>query len=199
MSRKPAAGERRRQILDAFGACINEKPYDAIGIRELAERSGIPYSSLYYYYKNKEEILLSYISERFHEYYDLLKIWYEQIPADFKAPTLREFLPLWAQYAGADLAASDANSATSSSMCGFWGMCSQNPNVQEIIEKEYDQYYELMERAFEKCGFHPDNPRLMAVLLMGMVDGMYIQRQVFPRTLPPDIYINYLADMMAER
>jgi AcrR family transcriptional regulator len=56
---KKDADDRRDEIIEAAGILMNRKGYRGISTQEIADRGGIDKSTLFYYYKNKEEILLS--------------------------------------------------------------------------------------------------------------------------------------------
>ena len=49
--------KRSKEILDAAARLFGENGYDATGIRDIAKAVGINSASLYYHYKNKDEIL----------------------------------------------------------------------------------------------------------------------------------------------
>lgn len=51
----------RQQILMAFQDCIDEKPLMNITLRDIAQRAGMPHSKLLYYFKNKKELIMSYV------------------------------------------------------------------------------------------------------------------------------------------
>lgn len=51
----------RMDILMAFQACIEEKPLTNITLRDIAQKARMPHSKLLYYFKNKEELILSYV------------------------------------------------------------------------------------------------------------------------------------------
>lgn len=51
----------RMDILMALQDCIEEKPLTNITLRDIAQKAGMPHSKLLYYFKNKEELILSYV------------------------------------------------------------------------------------------------------------------------------------------
>src|SRR5258708_33021010 len=52
-----AAAGRRDQILEAVLACLGEGGFDAVSMRAVAHRAGVPLGSLHYYFRSKEEMV----------------------------------------------------------------------------------------------------------------------------------------------
>ena len=50
----------KTNILMAFQNCIEEKPLTSITLRDIAEKVGMSHSNLLYYFKNKNELVVSY-------------------------------------------------------------------------------------------------------------------------------------------
>lgn len=53
--------ERRNKILEGLNRCLLEKHFNETSIKEIAKAAGVNHGLLHYYFKNKEDILLSYI------------------------------------------------------------------------------------------------------------------------------------------
>lgn len=51
----------KTSILMAFQECINEKPFTNITLRDIAQKAGMPHSKLMYYFKNKDDLFISYV------------------------------------------------------------------------------------------------------------------------------------------
>ena len=47
----------KEKILDAATALLAEKSFNEISLSEIAKKSGVSKGSVYYYYKNKDDIL----------------------------------------------------------------------------------------------------------------------------------------------
>jgi AcrR family transcriptional regulator len=81
MNRSPAAHGRRRaggpvpmsdQILTTAAELFSRQGYHAVGIRELADAVGLSTSTLYHYYRTKQEILFAIIDRFLHEFAEKL-------------------------------------------------------------------------------------------------------------------------------
>ena len=53
--------EKRIQILEGLKRCLLEKPFNETSIKDIAREAGVNHGLLHYYFKSKEEILLSFI------------------------------------------------------------------------------------------------------------------------------------------
>ncbi|MGL4370828.1 MAG: TetR/AcrR family transcriptional regulator [Spirochaetota bacterium] len=53
--------EIRLKIITAFQECIYEKPLAAISMRDIASKADMSHQKMLYYFKNKEELIYSYI------------------------------------------------------------------------------------------------------------------------------------------
>ncbi|CAM5470182.1 hypothetical protein GCM10010329_31270 [Streptomyces spiroverticillatus] len=62
-SRRPAA-ETRARILQVAVELFTEKGYEATSVRDISEALDLTKSSLYYHFRNKEDILASLMAER---------------------------------------------------------------------------------------------------------------------------------------
>ncbi len=51
----------RKQILLAFQRCIEKKPIDRIMLRDIAAEAGMSHPKLLNYFKNKDELILTYV------------------------------------------------------------------------------------------------------------------------------------------
>ena len=53
--------EIRMQILKALQRCIENKPFNQIPLRDIAAEAGMSHAKLLYYFKNKDELIISYV------------------------------------------------------------------------------------------------------------------------------------------
>jgi TetR/AcrR family transcriptional regulator len=89
--RKREKDLRRELVMDTAIAFYNEEGYNAITMEKIAERCEISRASLYLYFKNKDEILISAIVNHTEYFTDLLQNLYDN-REQFKDRLLEE---LW--------------------------------------------------------------------------------------------------------
>jgi AcrR family transcriptional regulator len=67
--RRRADGEEsRRRILDAAAEIAGERGYDGTSIAAVSARSGLPASSIYWYFANKDELIAAVIERSFERW-----------------------------------------------------------------------------------------------------------------------------------
>ena len=71
--RTRANGEASRErILDAAAEIAGERGYEGTSINLVSERSGLPASSIYWHFTNKDELIAAVIDRSFHTWVDSL-------------------------------------------------------------------------------------------------------------------------------
>ena len=92
MGRKSVAAEKRVQIVEAFCDCIVDLGIDAASMGEVASRVGIDRSTMHYYYKTREALVVEASQHIASFYVDRIVASVSKLnPAD-KARSLIEFL-----------------------------------------------------------------------------------------------------------
>jgi len=72
--RRRANGEASRQrILDAAAEVAGERGYEGTSINLVSERSGLPASSIYWHFRNKDELIAAVIDRSFSDWAETLK------------------------------------------------------------------------------------------------------------------------------
>lgn len=64
--------DTKQKILDAAVDLISEKGYHNVAVREICERAGVTKPVLYYYFKDKEDVLAELIREGNRRFHDLI-------------------------------------------------------------------------------------------------------------------------------
>jgi AcrR family transcriptional regulator len=62
----------RRQILDAAAEIASEHGYHGTSINAVSKRSGLPTSSIYWHFENKEDLLTAVINDSYEQWLDKL-------------------------------------------------------------------------------------------------------------------------------
>ena len=85
MPRINRSEEKRKDILEAFGRCMANLPFDQIGIREIAAEAGIPTGSINYYFHGKKELLLKYYENLLSGYRIRVENWAHSMPENISS------------------------------------------------------------------------------------------------------------------
>lgn len=91
-ARRQQHGEQSRQrILDATVEIASERGYEGTSIGLVSERSGLPRSSIYWHFRDKDHLLAAVIERSFHLWRErLLKAWSGRTPGLDRGTRLRE-------------------------------------------------------------------------------------------------------------
>jgi AcrR family transcriptional regulator len=72
-----ARHERRNTFLATAVELFDERPYEAITMSEVAERTGLAKGTAYLYFDSKEDLFLTVAEEQLREWFDALDAWLE--------------------------------------------------------------------------------------------------------------------------
>jgi AcrR family transcriptional regulator len=85
LPRTSAGGEASRQrILDAAAEIARERGYEGTSINRVSERSGLPASSIYWHFKDKDQLIAAVIDRSFTAWVEALTI-VPDLPVDVSA------------------------------------------------------------------------------------------------------------------
>jgi len=82
----------REKILKCATELLREKSFNEISLSEIAARAGVTKGSVYYYYKNKDDILYEIADGYLQQMYDELIAWVENKDKDTSLPRLLYFV-----------------------------------------------------------------------------------------------------------
>ncbi|PAQ16037.1 TetR family transcriptional regulator [Bacillaceae bacterium SAOS 7] len=77
MKRKRESSEIKKEIIDAARQLFLDEGYQHVSMRKIASKIGYTPTTIYIYFKNKEEILLHLLEEGYGLFYHELKIAYD--------------------------------------------------------------------------------------------------------------------------
>lgn len=74
--RKRAHGEESKQrILDAAAEIAGERGYEGTSIALVSERSGLPASSIYWHFEDKDQLIAAVIERTFNRWLEGMRVW----------------------------------------------------------------------------------------------------------------------------
>lgn len=82
----------KEKILAAATALLKEKSFNEVSLSEIAKKSGVSKGSVYYYYKNKDDILYDIADGYLQQMYDELIAWVENKEKDTSLPRLLRYV-----------------------------------------------------------------------------------------------------------
>jgi len=78
--RRANGEESRRRILDAAAEIAGERGYDGASIAQVSARAGLPASSIYWHFKDKDELIAAVIERSFEQWLRAFDEHDEQVP-----------------------------------------------------------------------------------------------------------------------
>jgi TetR/AcrR family fatty acid metabolism transcriptional regulator len=179
-----ARAERRRQILDAAVRVFAEKGHEAIRIQDVADQAGVAYGLVYHYFGTKDALLKTVFDENWAIFAEVV----DRITSSDRSP----------------------EDAVRAVLDYAFGALDAFPDRMKVILLEYGRHARLggalshpdvarvvacLERTFvasaEQGALVPDaNPRALAVLFLGALEGAIVATLAAPRaapTEPPDL------------
>lgn len=162
MSRQPATADRRTEILKSAAAAFRRRGYHGASVDEIASALEMTKGNLYYYFKNKEEILFAC-----HEYsLDKLLALMEDVEAESTSPEekLRRLMLAFVHLILDDLHGT-ALTLDPEAL--------SPPLLKRVIVKR-DQFdrgiRSIIQSGMDQGVFKPGNPKMIEFAMMGAVN-----------------------------
>lgn len=130
----------RTSILMAFQECIEEKPLTNITLRDIAQKADMPHSKLLYYFKNKDDLLMSYVRYTQDYFSDKCVEWFMENPREKYASNLA-YLNAFMQYVAEGKAGENRPNATTQT----YVLAHYNDEVRKLVQDEFRAWRTTME------------------------------------------------------
>lgn len=191
----PKDEDRRQQILDAAQKVFAAKGFDGASIKDLAKAAKISPGLLYWYFKDKTDLLVSLLTER-------IEMGFGQLPGNvsFDAPP-EEFLPQFASFY-ISLFEQPMNTAL------FKVMITNTPSfptairrVQSgVINRVLGTLQSYFQRQIELGRMRPCDTGMVTRTFMGSVVAFLLLRHVLQdervRELSVEMFVNGITDVV---
>lgn len=158
----------RISILMAFQDCIEEKPLTNITLRDIAQKAGMPHSKLLYYFKNKEELLTSYVEYTQDFFSDKCVEWFLENPRE-RFDSNPEYLNAFMQYVAEGKSGENRPNATTQT----YVLAHYNEEVRKLVQKEFRTWRTIMEYCL-KAIYGEEVGTKEAETMMILISGTFI-------------------------
>lgn len=159
-SPKLPAGERREQLLKAAHELFLKKGYRATGTDEIARKAGVTKGALYFHFKSKEDILLTFVHEIIEGHMKALQelegtklspadllVAFRKIDEQMPLPEARRNLSMLAEVV-------------------------QVPRCRKLINAAYERSVEIMSECLDPGYGNPEQRRRLVELSHALYDGI---------------------------
>jgi len=186
---------RRLELIEATIECLKRFGHEGLSIRRIAAQAGVSIGLINHHFPNKNELVAQAYVHFNSEIFGKLRLAVEQAPrvarkrlsaflrASFSPPSLdQDVLAVWVV---------------------FWGMHRHSREIQRVHEQAYGGYlalvHELLEAAHEEGERFALGLRLSAIGLTALLDGLWLEWCLNPRTFAPEEAIALCEGWIARR
>ncbi|MCC6765124.1 MAG: TetR/AcrR family transcriptional regulator [Deltaproteobacteria bacterium] len=176
--RKRAHGEESRQrILDAAAEIAGERGYDGTSIALVSERSGLPASSIYWHFEDKDRLIAAVIERSFGRWLEGMRAWTPSRPGTTREELLKSAVE---STANALIAAPDFL------RLGLMLALDRRPDevsARTMYLQVRDQAYRQLLVTFDSLfggELDADGVRDLVILTMAGGDGLFIAHEIDP-------------------
>jgi len=147
MPNKSMQKERKVQILEALHNCLLTKPYKDISTRDIATMANVNQGILYYFFKDKEDILIQYIDYVLDSYVKRFVDWLGQMPINNQ--TESTLLEEASEFLRREIL---FNREISIIFIELWSLAGSNARVKAKLKSVYRQWEEIMTAVMVQYG-----------------------------------------------
>jgi TetR/AcrR family transcriptional regulator, transcriptional repressor of bet genes len=161
---------KKNKIINATFKCIYEQGINGINMRAIAAEAKVNQATVYYYFGNKEKLLI-----------EVMKVLFDRVIYDIKK-----------RYKATDPPLKKLEDFFDSGKCfienqkemfvvfiDFWSLSIRNPDMQEMFSKLYGKMYEvcgsILQEGIEKGVFKSHRVDTMAHFIVAYVEGLGLQ------------------------
>jgi AcrR family transcriptional regulator len=180
--RRHAQGdESRERILDATIEIASQRGYQGTSIAQVSKQSGLPASSIYWHFKDKDDLFAAVIARSFEQWLSQTS----QLATPAPGQSLRDHFK-----ANLRAQAKDLTNNPEFLRLGLMLSLEEHPNEPsarqmflQVRKKALDALINSFHEAFRAAKGKPDLPaaRRAAILVMAAADGLFIAAQIDPK------------------
>jgi len=167
LGRKPIRELRRKEILDALFRCLLKKPYSETTVKDIGEEAGINHAMLHYYFKSKEDILISFIDS----IYEQFRLMYELEAAKIRKLELTssEVLRRSFSFMNNEIT-TDKNLQTI--FVKIWEIALSNPAINARVKKFYNEWIEELAKIIKSASSLDTDANKLAMAIVAFQEGI---------------------------
>jgi AcrR family transcriptional regulator len=181
MPRKSVAPERREQIVEALFQCLAEKGHESVTVKDIAQKAGLHYGVIHYYFKSKDDITLAMAEAIILKYNRLLSERAKSVPsASEKLQASLKFLVDEFIF----------NKRLNRVFYNLVQMAFEKKTIRQALRKQLREYRrnirEVLEEGVRNGEFKVKDPTQSAGLMVALIEGMALQWVIEPKALKRD-------------
>ena len=158
----------KHEILMAFQSCIEERPLTNITLRDIAKKAGMPHSKLMYYFKDKQELVLSYVRYTNDFFSTKCVEWFMDNPRE-SFGTNRDYMNAFMEYVATGKAGENRPNGTTQT----YVLAHYDPEVAKLVREEFRQWRATMEACLTEI-YGAEVGAKEAEAMMILISGVFI-------------------------
>ncbi len=191
MANQQKTEERKQQILDAFARLLSTHSFNQITMRAIAEEADLYGNALYYYFTNKDDILLSYARNTTHLVLEAVTNSLKTLPDErLKEMNINQIVG----YSFYKVHLTGDYDYNGSAYLNTIALAINNPALKNLIIEENNLFYDGLETFFKEKCTSLRNPKVAARLFSSMFFGLLSYKDCFGNDLPVSHLIHFLDD-----
>lgn len=179
--RRRTPDQRRQALMDATTRCLAELGAEKTSIRSISRKAGVSVGLVNHYYSGKEALIAD-VYEQLAS--DLLAALEDEVQRTGGSARARVSAFFRASFSPVTL-----DSGLLHVWLSFWSMIPQSASIAEVHSRTYGAYRQTLEELLtEVAREHPSREldvRLAAIGLSGLLDGLWVEWCLNPRTFTP--------------
>jgi len=180
--RRQTPDQRRQALMDATLQCLARHGAEKTSIRNICQEAGVSVGLINHYYRSKEAL----IADVYEQLANDLRSALEQEMQQAEGPA-RERVSAFLR---ASFSPVNLDSGLLRVWVSFWSMTHQSELIAAVHDRTYGAYLAFLEALLgELVREHPSrrlDTRLVAIGLSGMLDGLWLEWCLNPRTFTPE-------------
>ena len=173
MAKGDIAKRRREQIIEGLYKCLATKGHEQVTIRDIARAAKVSYGALHYYFADKKEIMLAFVDDFVKHHEEM----FEGIARSASSPWDR--LRIMVSVATQELV---FDKRTARVFLNLYQIGCNDKDVRKSLSNSYGHFRQTVQRVVEygisQGKFAKVNPEETALLIVGIVEGLYLQLTV---------------------
>ncbi len=158
----------RMEILMAFERCIEKKPMTKISLRDIAEEAGMSHPKLLHYFKNRDDLVFSYVRYTKDFMTEKCKAWFATHPRANYESNL-DYMNAFMSYVARGEEGEQRPNATTQT----YVLTHYDERVAQLVRDEFREWRETMEQCLIAI-YGPEVGKREAEAMMILIAGTFI-------------------------
>jgi len=181
MAKGDIAKLRRKQIMDGLYECLATKGHEQVTVKDIARAANVSYGALHYYFSDKKEIMLALVEDFARQHEEM----FEGIAGSAACPWER--LRIMVSVATQEMV---FDKRTAKVFLNLYQIGCNNEEVRKSLSGSYNHFRQTVQRVIEygisQGKFAKVDPKEAALLIVGIIEGLYLQLTMDPSLCDKD-------------